>query len=47
MEAREERQRERDAPPPSTLLPRSADSKFFGGCGSMKNGDDRKCSKDP
>jgi hypothetical protein len=46
-EARAERSRERDAPQPSTLLPKSADSKFFGGCGSTKQGSGRNCSKEP
>lgn len=39
-EARRERQRKASE---STLLPDSADSKFFGGCGAMRG----KCTKEP
>jgi hypothetical protein len=44
LERRAQRRRADEAQG-STLLPKSANSKFFGGCGAMKSGKEYKCSK--
>jgi hypothetical protein len=41
------RERKKQEAQRSTLLPKSSDSKFFGGCGAMKKGEEYRCSKEP